>query len=155
MAELGGDKTVLFKWTNSMAIGIEIIDSQHKQLINLTNELYRACIQGGDELDTVFKVTMVHMVDYVRFHFGFEQEMLQRVKFPNYSEHKGEHDKFVKEVLAETKNYNEGKVFVPNKFVRYLKDWIISHIAYTDKVYAAYIHEQMKKGLVTENDITG
>ena len=157
MAEniIDGDQAVLFKWTDTLATGIEIVDNQHKELINLTNELFRACMRGGDVLDIVFKETMGKVVEYVRFHFGFEQGMLQRVKFPNYTEHKGEHDKFIKTVLEETKNYSEGRSFVPNKFVRYLKDWIVSHIAYTDKIYAAYVHDQMKKGLISPKDITG
>lgn len=146
---------IFVRWNNSYLIGIEIIDDQHKVLVELTNELYRACMHGGQELDIIFKDTMSRMVDYVKFHFGFEQNMLLRVKYPKYAEHKAEHDGLIKTVLEATKSYGDNKRFVPNNFVRFLRDWIISHIGHIDKVYAAYIAEQMQKGLVTEKDILG
>ena len=149
------DNTPLIKWTDSLLIGIELIDNQHKQLVSLTNELYKACKLGGDELDAVFKETMSRVVEYVRFHFGVEQEMLQRVKFPNYASHKAEHDSFVKTVLETTKEYGNIRRFVPNNFCRFLRDWIVGHIGHLDKIYAAYIVDQMRKGLITNKDISG
>ena len=149
------DDTPLISWTDSLAIGIEIIDEQHKQLVSLTNELFRACRLGGEELDLVFKETMSRMVDYVHFHFSFEQGMLQRVKYPRYHEHKSEHDNLIKTVIETTKDYGDKKRFVPNNFVRFLKDWIVSHIGHIDKTYAAYIMDQKNKGLLSDKDING
>ena len=150
-----GENATIIAWTEALAIVIELIDNQHKQLVSLTNELFRACLRGGDTLDNVFKETMSRMVEYVRFHFSAEQAMLQRVHYPKFTEHKAEHDNLVKTVLEATKNYGDGKKFVPNNFVRFLKDWIVSHIGYNDRMYAAYIMEQMKKGLLTNKDLEG
>ena len=146
---------VIVTWVDSLATGIELIDNQHKHLVVLTNQLYQACLLGGDTLDTAFKETMSRMVEYVRFHFSFEQAMLQRVKYPKYAEHKAEHDKLIKTVLETTKDYSDRKKFVPNNFVRYLKDWIVGHIGHEDKIYSLYIADQMKKGLLSDKDITG
>ena len=146
---------LLIAWSDSLATGVGIIDEQHKHLVDLTNELWRACRLGGDELDFVFKETMSRMVEYVRFHFSFEQNMLQRVKYPVFAEHKAEHDSLIKTVLETTKDYADNKRFVPNNFVRFLKDWIVSHIGHSDRRYAAYVADQMRKGLVSEKDITG
>jgi hemerythrin len=44
---------------------------------------------------------------------------------------------------------------VPNHFVRTLRDWILSHIALTDKLYAAFIETQKKKGLLSDQEING
>jgi hemerythrin len=145
----------IVSWSDALVIGIELIDNQHKQLIELTNELFRACLRGGDTLDSVFKETMSRMVEYVHFHFASEQAMLQRINYPNYAEHKREHDSLIKTVLEATKNYGDGKKFIPNNFVKFLKDWIVSHIGYNDKMYAAYIMNQMKKGLLTNKDLAG
>ncbi|MDR0495307.1 MAG: bacteriohemerythrin [Treponema sp.] len=149
------DNHEIIPWTHALVIGIELIDNQHKQLIMLTNELYRACLRGGTTLEAVFKETMSRMVEYVRFHFTTEQAMLQRVHYPDYAEHKKEHDSLIKTVLETTKDYSDGKKFVPNNFVRFLKDWIVSHIGYNDKIYAAYIMDQMKKGLLTKKYLEG
>jgi hemerythrin len=39
-----------------------------------------------------------------------------------------------------------GKMFVPNTFVRFLKDWILTHIAVSDKKYSTYIFDLKKQG---------
>jgi hemerythrin len=150
--QAGGE---IIAWSEILATGIEIIDEQHKQLVNLTNELFRACMRGGETLDAVFKETMSRMVEYVKFHFTFEQQMLQRVNYPDFVNHKKEHDTLIKTVLETTKDYGGGKRFVPNNFVRYLKDWIVSHIGHNDKMYAAYIMEQMRRGTITKKLIEG
>ena len=150
------DNAPLITWSDSLSTGIGLIDDQHKHLVDLTNELYRACRHGGDELDAVFKETMSRVVDYVRFHFSTEQQMLQRIKYPKYIEHKGEHDKLIKTVLETTKDYGDKKSrFVPNNFVRFLRDWIVGHIGHEDKIYAAYVLDLKKKGLITDKDING
>jgi hemerythrin len=142
-------------WDDKYATGIQLIDSQHKELISLTNELFHACLNKNESIEGVFKETMRRMVEYVHFHFGAEQEMLQRIKYPDYQEHKKQHDTFVRNVLASVKEYNEGKKLVPNHFVRSLRDWILSHIAHYDKLYAAYIVTQKKKGLISDKEING
>jgi hemerythrin len=147
----------LVVWDDKYATGIELIDSQHKELFSLTNELFHACLGVDDyeSLDDVFKETMERMVEYVRFHFGAEQVMLQRIKYPEYQEHKKEHDTLVIKILEAVKEYNTGQKRVPNQFVRVLRDWILSHIALSDKLYAFYIAAQKKKGLLSDKEING
>jgi hemerythrin len=149
------DDHEIISWSHALVTGIELIDNQHKQLIMLTSELYRACLRGGTTLEAVFKETMSRMVEYVRFHFTTEQTMLQRVHYPDYAEHKKAHDSLIKTVLEATQDYSDGKKFVPNNFVRFLKDWIVSHIGSNDRMYTAYIMDQLKKGLLTAKDIEG
>jgi len=142
-------------WDDKYATGITLIDNQHKELISLTNELFRACLGGDIVVQGVFKETMGRMVDYVRFHFGAEQDILQRINYPDYQEHKKQHDTLVRQILETVKDYNEGKKLVPNQFVRTLRDWILSHIAHYDKLYASYIFAQLKKGAINDKDISG
>ena len=147
--------TPLVVWSESYATGIELIDNQHRELVNLTNHLYKACLTGEDAVKTVFKEAMSRMVEYVRFHFSAELEILARIHYPGYPEHKKQHDELVQKILEAAQDYNEGKKFIANQFVRTLKDWVFSHIAIYDKVYAAYVAEQKTKGLLTDQMLGG
>lgn len=149
----GAENSQIVEWDNKLATGILLIDSQHKELIELTNRLYQACLSGNDA--AVFKEAMSSMVNYVRFHFSAEQQLLERVHFPGYADHKKQHDVLIKDILDSVKAYNEGKNFVANNFVRTLREWILSHIAFTDKTYAIFVMEQKKKGLLTDKQING
>ena len=149
------DNMDMVVWDEKYATGIDLIDSQHKELFSLTNELFRACMGSDEELKDVFKETMERMVAYVRFHFGAEQQMLQRVNYPGYPEHKKQHDILIRDILEAVNEYNKGEKFVPNQFVRTMRDWILSHIAVSDKQYVVFITAQKKKGLLSDKDING
>jgi hemerythrin-like metal-binding domain len=93
------NNTDMVVWDEKYATGIPLIDSQHKELFSLTNELFRACMGDTETLKGVFTETMGRMVDYVRFHFGAEQVMLQKINYPDYQEHKKQHDKLIRDIL--------------------------------------------------------
>ena len=137
------------KWGDIYSTGIRQIDEQHKQLVILTNQLYHACLAGDDSVGSVFKEAMSRMVEYVRFHFSAEQKLLEQINYPNCKDHKTKHDALIKDILEMAKEYGEGRKFVPNHFVRILKDWVFGHIAVEDKIYSAFVQEQMKRGLLT------
>jgi hemerythrin len=149
------ENTDMVVWDEKYATGIELIDSQHKELFSLTNELFRACMSDDKTLKSVFIETMGRMVEYVRFHFGAEQQILQRINYPDYQEHKRQHDKLVRDILEAVKAHNNGDRLVANQFVRTMRDWILSHIAHTDRLYASYIADQKKKGLLSDKKING
>jgi hemerythrin len=140
----------IISWGSKYATGIVSIDKQHKELVDLTNKLYHACLNRSEDVDTAFKTAMHRLVEYVRYHFSDEQKLLERIKFPNHMEHKKEHENLIKEILEASKSYSTGNKFVPNHCVRTLKDWIFGHIAVTDKIYASYVQDQKRKGLLTD-----
>ncbi|MDR0569220.1 MAG: bacteriohemerythrin [Spirochaetaceae bacterium] len=133
-------------WEDRYVIGIPVIDEQHQELLRLTNELYEACRQGDEVAGKLFKDTVRQTVDYVKEHFSGEEKILERVNYPELGPHKQEHENFVKKVIDEVKNFEGGKTFVPNQFVRFLRDWILAHIAVSDKKYAEYILKLKKEG---------
>jgi hemerythrin len=138
------------EWDGRYEIGIPLIDGQHRELIRLTNELYKACLEGDDAGRELFKVAIKAAVDYVKFHFSAEEKLLENVDYPQILVHKRQHEEFVIKILAETKNFEEGKKFVPNGFVRFLRDWILSHIGVMDKKYAGYILNLKRQGKLCE-----
>jgi len=140
-------------WDDKYATGVSLIDSQHRQLVKLTNQLYLACRSSNDKLDTAFKEAMSKMVQYVRYHFNVESKLLETIGYPEYKNHKKMHDDLVKKILDSVNDYHEGKKFVANHFVRTLKDWVFSHIAVYDKQYSFYILDLLKKGMITEEQI--
>ena len=140
-------------WEAKYETGIPLIDYQHKELVNLTNQLYKACLLGEEAVQTVFKEAMSRMVEYVRFHFGAEQKLLEAIQYPDFQNHKKMHDTLAGNILEAVKEQNEGKKFVPNNFVRTLRDWVFSHIAIQDKQYALYVVAQKRKGLLTDEQI--
>ena len=146
----GTDDSTLIVWSEKYVMGIDLLDRQHRELVEIINRLYGACLHGGAEIEATFKESMGRMVEYVRFHFAAEMELLEKIGYPNYAEHKKQHDQLVQNILDAAKDYGKGGTFVPNKFVRTLRDWVLSHIAVYDRSYSEYVAEQRKKGLLAD-----
>ena len=144
--------TEIVVWKDQYGTGIELIDNQHMELVKLANRLYQACLGGKETVEIAFKEAMSQMVKYVRFHFGAEEKLLERVKYPQFSEHKKQHKILVQKILDAVKDYETGKNFVPNNFVRTLTEWVFGHIAIYDKIYAKYIADKKKNGSLTDFD---
>jgi hemerythrin len=142
----GKDDNIFVEWHERYSVGIPKVDEQHKELLRLTNELYASCLDDDEEMKERFKNTISALVTYVSEHFSAEERLLQRIKYPKYAQHKAEHEGFVKKVLEQAAYFREGKSFVPNNFVRYLRDWILSHIAVSDKQYSDYIFMLKREG---------
>jgi hemerythrin len=141
------DSTEFVKWDKRYLVNIPFIDQQHQELVRLTNELYQGCLIGEDLVRNYYFMKAIKgVVDYVAKHFSMEEKMLENINYPGLATHKNQHEEFVRKILEDVKSFQNGKKFVPNVFVRYLKDWILSHIAVEDKRYAEYIFNLKKQG---------
>jgi hemerythrin len=144
------ESTILVEWDNKYSVGIPLIDEQHKELIRLTNELYQGCLAGDDAAQDFFFNAIHKAMDYVKYHFSAEEKILENVRYPYLAEHKRQHEDFVLKMVEDVKSFQGGKKFVPNNFVRFLKEWILSHIAIADTQYARYIVELKKLGKLSD-----
>jgi hemerythrin len=81
------------EWTDSLSIGIEAIDSQHKQLLTCFDQFLTACRsnKGIEEL----KVLLRFLDGYVIKHFSDEEGIQRKHLYPGYATHKLEHESFV------------------------------------------------------------
>lgn len=139
----------LVVWDDRYSVAIPIVDTQHQELFNITNELYSACRQGGSSAKDRFMEIVPKVVAYVKLHFSTEETLMNKISYPYFPDHKLEHEDFVKRVLEEVRNFENGKDFVPNAFVRFLRDWIIKHIAVSDASVGRYITQLQRRGALT------
>ena len=136
-------------WNDNFTVGIKLIDDQHKELVNITNELYDACLKGGDEAAACFKKTIRMMVNHAKEVFTYEEDLFQQTSYPAMAQHKAQHREFIKTILEHEKKFQSGVRFAPNSFVRYLMDWISSHIAVSDKNFGIYYAEQSSEMIIS------
>ena len=125
-------------WDDSFSVGFELLDDQHKKLVIMTNELFEACKQGAVSADIAFLNTTKKAVEYAETHFVDEENCMSRAGYPELDWHKKEHADFVAEVLNTIKKFESGSA-EPIQMARFLKKWLLDHIAISDKLYAPYL----------------
>jgi hemerythrin len=128
----------LVTWSQTFSVGIKLIDDQHKGLLRLTNDLFNHCV-GDEAAERAYFEQAIHSaVDYVKVHFSTEEKIMRKTKYQGYAEHKRQHDTFILAVIEQARTLNDGKRFSLAIFTRFLKNWILTHIAVEDKKYFEY-----------------
>ncbi|MDR1930921.1 MAG: bacteriohemerythrin [Treponema sp.] len=131
-------KYELLTWKEDYSVRFELIDKQHMGLIEMTNELFEACNRGNFAAGSVFIKTIHKAVEYAQVHFYTEEKYMKQVDYPELEDHKREHKQFVAKVLAAVHAFEEGKAR-PQDLAIFLRDWLLNHIAGTDKKYSPYL----------------
>jgi hemerythrin len=129
----------LVAWSDDFLVGNGQIDEQHKELVKMTNEFYAGVQMGGVMAKVFFMKTIQGAVHYVKTHFSTEEEIMLKADYPYFTDHKKQHEDFVTEVTQQVQNFEREDNPDPAGFVRYLMDWVLLHIAETDKKYVPYI----------------
>jgi len=136
---------IFVQWEERYSVGFELIDQQHKHLLELTNMLYEWCRRGEVIAREHFAEILHATVDYVGVHFSTEERLMDKVNYPDKVEHKGQHAFFAKKIMEARNDFEEGKSGVAVDFVHFLKDWILSHIAVCDKTFVEYFNRTIKE----------
>ncbi|MDD2700601.1 MAG: bacteriohemerythrin [Sideroxydans sp.] len=122
-------------WSNELDTGIEVIDKQHRRIVDLINEL-NAANEGGDP--AVINHVLGELVDYTLSHFSFEEELQEKANYPFYKAHKRVHEIFTKRVAEFQKRAATGENVAP-ELLSMLKIWLVNHIKGDDADYVEAI----------------
>jgi hemerythrin len=134
------EKCGIVEWDNRFLVGIQLIDDQHKELLRLINNFYLGCLTEDESARTHFKLTIHVLVNYIKYHFASEEQLLERIRYPDIGAHKRRHGEFVREIFERLEHFERNRNFSIKNFIRYLRDWLIAHMTLIDKKYATYIH---------------
>jgi len=118
--------------------GVKLIDDQHKGLVDLINEMFNHVTGNYVQERDYFNRVIKEVTQYVKKHFAAEEKIMLAAKFAGYAEHKKKHDSFILAIVENITDYKAGRRFTLSSFTRFLKDWVLSHIALEDKQYFEY-----------------
>ena len=76
---------------DSLITGNEMIDTQHKELIDRINKLLILC-ENEKPAKREAVETLDYLADYTEFHFGEEEKLQEEIGYPGIAEHKKKHE---------------------------------------------------------------
>jgi len=120
------------EWRDSLSIGVDEIDNQHKQLLSHFNQLLKACEtgKGREELTKLLDFLDTYTIK----HFN-DEESIQRLRnYPGYSAHKKEHESFIARLKVLKQEINSEGVALHHVMEtnHLLLKWLIHHISTVD-----------------------
>lgn len=131
---------VALEWSSKYALNIHDMDEEHQSIVNGINLLIKAVNEKREQeigpcIDSLFQVAISH--------FEHEEAFLKKINYPDYSSHKRIHEALLAQ-LREHRAVFGTPQFDNRKVIRFVQNWLLSHILGVDSQYAKY-HHQTKK----------
>ena len=126
-------------WQNDLNTGIAEIDSQHKRIVEMINQLYDA-EQIGDR-EAVGQV-IEDLVDYTMSHFAFEETLIEDAGYPLTRAHKKVHELFIRRVNDYKLRIHAGEN-VAHELREMLARWLFNHIRNEDAAYTEAVRNNL------------
>ena len=135
-------------WEDKYKTDYKKIDDQHRELIEIANDLYD-CLDNKDsenyELRDAFKKALRKTVDYIDYHLHYEEKIMHAIKYNRILEHASYHREFTQKIYDYVKLYENGSADSINSLLKYLKEWFLNHILQTDKEFIAEMIDILQK----------
>lgn len=132
----------LLNWTPDLSVGIDIIDNQHKRIVDYINQLHEARMRA--DRDAIGRV-VEELVDYTLSHFSFEEAMMEEAKYRFLAPHKRVHELFVRRVSEYQQRFKLGEDVesVAADMQNTLVTWLMNHIKREDMDYSAAVRASL------------
>ena len=139
-----GDATPI-KWNSSLSVGINEIDDQHKEMVELMNELHRSLKQKRSPKTSL---RIFHaLVQSTQIHFSVEESLMRIFGYPDHEEHKHHHNALMAELKKLKPRINNWQLS-DDDLLPLLKTSLTRHFMEEDKDYSTFLQN---KGLKQRN----
>lgn len=130
----------LIEWQDNFAIGIESVDYEHRQLIDLINALH------GSLSAEVGKEDVLHFLGEVdariSAHFALEEREMRDLRYDRLAEHKADHERLLDQIRDIADAFESGAYADYGDVLEaHLKAWFTEHFRTQD----ARLHHFLEK----------
>ena len=125
---------IIFWNDQKYSVGVPSIDQQHKRLFELINTLYDSMKEG--KASDVLESVLGELIAYTREHFTYEEKLQAQAHYPKLAQHRVAHGKLVAQVGEFKAKLAAGQKHIYIELANFLKQWLETHIAVSDKDYS-------------------
>lgn len=131
------------EWTQDLNIGIEVIDSQHRRIVDYINDLTHAII-AEDQAEVAD--VLERLRDYTFDHFAFEEQLMQKAGYELLEAHQAVHRRFEEKVVRMQEELQSGRepFGIARRVRTALLAWLIQHIRHEDVDYVPLVKKSLK-----------
>ena len=128
------------EWGPDLETGIPEVDTQHKRIVHLVNQMQEA--RMNKDMEAVASV-ITEMVDYTLSHFAFEEALMEDAGYRFLSPHRRVHELFAKKIPEFQARFEAGED-ITEELHTMLVRWLYNHIRGDDQGYVESIKKFLK-----------
>lgn len=126
-------------WSDSYSVGVSAIDTQHKTLFSMVNELHAAMMR--QEGKGAAGPMLAKLLKYTHDHFATEEQLMAATKYPEAVKHCAAHRDLSKKAEELSGRFQRGESGITVHLLKFVSDWLTQHIVKEDKLYAPWLKE--------------
>jgi hemerythrin len=123
-------------WSESLSIGLDQLDDQHKKMVGILNALQEAISQGSQKPDV--ERVIADLLSYTRYHLSFEERQMVVAAYPGLSDHQREHRGLVAQIEIYALQVNDRQPLAAIKLLKFVNQWWSRHLATSDRAYGEF-----------------
>ena len=131
------------EFDDTLVTGNEMIDAQHKELIDKINQLLEACEGEGSQAKVKAVKMLDYLMDYTEFHFTAEEKLQEEIGYPGLAKHIEKHNE-LRRTVKELQEMLEEEQAPSDIFVKQVEKnvvaWLYDHIKGFDRSVAEFKH---------------
>ena len=115
----------LLQWKDQYSVGIESIDHEHRELIDLINRLYGelSAHTGKDAIEAFFG----DLLKGISAHFALEEHFMREQKYRDLDAHKRDHEQLLDEIRDIMDEFTEHQEIAGGELAARLESWFGRH----------------------------
>jgi hemerythrin len=130
-------------WREALSVGDPTIDNQHKNLIQIINDLANSRGAEPETMRLLQEHSLAMLKQYTIEHFSDEEVVMLKIGYPSVKEHRAEHMELIRKYKEVEKNIDT-TLFMMD-LMRFLSEWLEKHILVDDMAYKPYLLEYARK----------
>lgn len=128
--------TGIIEWRDEYALGIEEVDHEHRELIDLINALYE--LVHADHASGEVEAFLAEVHARIAAHFALEEARMRRHGYAEYASHKADHERLLDDLL-DIMDAAAAGTFAADALGTRLDDWFSVHF----RTHDARLHDQL------------
>ena len=129
----------MVEWDDKYSVGISIIDNEHKRLIGIMNKAI--VLEQNNSAPKEITEVLNEMNKYAQTHFATEEAYMAKFNYPDYENHRREHQAFSIETMAFFDKITNNNRQLICEILEHLKSWLVRHVQGTDTKYISCFKE--------------
>ena len=131
-------------FTDKYKTGIELVDDEHRRLFEIIDQTYTLIHDdfAHDKYDQIMHL-LEQLKNYTEFHFNDEEELMERIGYPDINSQKKAHSAFIEKLVdidihdLDAMDDNQQQYLLD--LVNFLVTWLSNHILGADKKIGEYM----------------
>lgn len=120
----------LLEWKNEYSLGIPEVDYEHRELINLINDLLMELNVNGASAGITDSLGEVYA--RIALHFALEEKIMREQNYDQFTEHKTDHNRLLNEIRDIMDEYENSVNVDTETFAERLDRWFSNHFRTMD-----------------------